>query len=38
MVNCLDVYSIFDEDGLLIKRVAFYGKSQIKKAWDGYEY
>lgn len=39
MEHCFDVYSIFDDDDdPLIKPVAFYGKSQIKTAWDGYEY
>ena len=39
MGHSLDVNSIYDEDDEpLLKPIAFYGKSQIKTAWDGHEY
>lgn len=36
--HSLDVNSIYGDDEPYIKPVGFYGKSQIKTAWDGYEY
>ena len=37
--HSLDVYSIYeDDDDPLIKPVKFYGKKQIKTAWDEHEY
>ena len=39
MAHKLDVYSVYeDDDDPLLKPIAFYGKNQIKEAWDGYEY